>query len=100
MKKLIIVACLFLASCSHIAVPVTAKFPDAPVELRQECETLTKLASTAKLSTVVIAVTENYVKYAKCKRQNQAWNEWYDGQKKIFDDATETRKFPWIRIKK
>jgi hypothetical protein len=93
MKKIIVIACFLLASCAHTAVPVTTTFPEAPELLRQDCETLTRLAENAKLSDVMIAITENYVKYAKCKKQNQAWNDWYNEQQKIFDTATKPKPF-------
>lgn len=91
MKKLAILSLLLLTACTTVAVPVVPTFPEAPATLQQECETLNHLAAKAKLSDVMITITENYVKYAKCKRQNQAWNEWYTEQKQIFDTAANAK---------
>ena len=90
---LLAVSCFLLAGCAHkIAIPVTVPFPTTPPELRQECEALSQLAANAKLSDLMITVTENYIKYHECKTKNQAWNDWYTQQKEIFDAASGTNK--------
>lgn len=68
-------------------VPVTPTFPARPATLQENCDSLKKLADDAKLSDLMITITENYMRYHECKRKNQGWNEWYDEQKKIYDAA-------------
>jgi hypothetical protein len=87
MKKLLIGSfCVFLAGCST-TVPVHMSFPQVPEDLRQACPRLKETdPNTTKLSNVLKDVTENYSKYNECKIKNDAWIQWYDTQKKIFED--------------
>jgi hypothetical protein len=55
--------------------------------LRKECEKLMILEQGAKLSDVAKSVTENYTRYHECARLVKGWNEWYDEQKKIYEQA-------------
>ena len=78
---------LLLAGCST-TVPVARKFPDVPKEMLVNCSELTQLKENeTKLSQVLGTVTENYSKYHECKIKNDAWIEWYNEQKKIFDSV-------------
>jgi hypothetical protein len=90
MKKfLLFPLALLLTSCAH-TVPVTAKFPDVPPTFKETCDPLNPAdRNDPKLSDLMVVVTENYVKYYDCKRKNQAWQEWYDQQKEIFEKATK-----------
>jgi hypothetical protein len=86
MKKLILIPLLLLLGCSTV-VPVTVKFPDAPKDLIAPCQDLKTLdAKTEKLSDVLEVVTDNYSLYYECKTKNDDWIEWYNSQKKIFDN--------------
>lgn len=89
MKQFLIIPLIALAGCTTTAVPVTPKFPTAPELLTEECEALMRLENGAKLSNVMITITENYMRYHECARKNKAWNEWYTEQKKIFEQATK-----------
>lgn len=84
MRSLLIV--LLLAGCST-AVPVARKFPDVPSEILAECSTLQQTQDDAKLSDVITVVTKNYSQYHECRAKQAAWVEWYETQKKIFDEV-------------
>jgi hypothetical protein len=84
--KYTLLALLLLTGCETV-VPVTAKFPEAPVELKTKCEELNKLTDGAKLSDVAKTVVNNYTLYHQCSSKVDAWIEWYDSQKKIFDEV-------------
>ena len=83
MKYLLCV--LLLTGCST-TVPVTSKFPDAPgAQALSKCQDLVLLDQDAKLSDVARSVTNNYTKYYECSIKNDAWIEWYNTQKQIFE---------------
>ena len=75
-----------LVGCST-TVPVTRKFPEAPQTLIEKCPELKKLAQDAKLSDVARTVVENYTQYQHCSNKSEAWVEWYNTQKKIFEEV-------------
>ena len=83
----VIIAILFIVMCTGCStvVPVTAKFPDAPATIMQQCPQLEKLNADAKLSDVAKTVTINYTTYYECAIKNDAWIEWYGVQKNIFE---------------
>ena len=76
---------LLTTGCSTV-VPVTVKFPDAPKHV-QACPQLQKLNNEAKLSDVATTVTMNYSTYYECAVKNDAWIEWYQIQKNIFESV-------------
>jgi hypothetical protein len=84
MKYLILV--LMLTGCST-TVPVTAKFPEPPKYSMQPCPQLLKLKEDAKLSDVAGNVILNYSSYYECAVKNDAWIEWYQVQKRIFESV-------------
>lgn len=85
MKKLIIaLSFLGLVGCST-TVPVTAKFPETPKNIMQMCPQLQSLKEEAKLSDVAKTVTVNYTEYYSCAVKVDAWIEWYEIQKRIFE---------------
>lgn len=74
-----------LVGCST-TVPVTAKFPEAPGKLATtRCSDLQKLQEDPKLSEVAKTVTGNYTEYYTCAVKVDAWIEWYNIQKEIFE---------------
>ena len=80
---------LLLAGCGT-TVPVARKFPDAPGALAQTpCPQLQKLADDAKLSDISKTVTVNYSTYYECAVRADAWQEWYQIQKRIFEGAVK-----------
>ena len=82
MKYLILV--LMLAGCST-TVPVTSKFPEPPKYSLQACPQLQTLKDGSKLSEVATTVTINYSTYYECAVKNDAWIEWYEIQKNIYE---------------
>jgi hypothetical protein len=84
MKYAVILA-LLLSGCSTV-VPVTARFPDAPGKgATTPCPALQKLTDNARLSDVADAITINYSTYYECAVKADAWQEWYQIQKRIFE---------------
>ena len=89
MKYTALLIVLLLAGCST-AVPVTAKFPDAPGRLATErCPNLQKLKEDARLSDVARTVTINYSTYYECAVKADAWQEWYEIQRRIFEGVAK-----------
>lgn len=84
MKYLLLV--LILTGCST-TVPVTAKFPDVPERLLVKCPQLEKLENEAKLSDISKTVTNNYTTYYECAVKHDAFVEWYQVQKRIFESV-------------
>lgn len=87
MKKLLLVCAIFaLAGCAT-SVPVKMSFPQAPESLKESCPDLQQLdPATKKLSDVVTTVSKNYGQYQECQIKTSSWIEWYNTQKKIFED--------------
>jgi hypothetical protein len=76
---------LALSGCSTV-VPVTAKFPEAPAkQALVACPQLNTLKETAQLSDVAKTVVINYTEYYTCAVKMDAWIEWYQKQKIIFE---------------
>lgn len=87
MKKfLILIPILLLAACST-TTPVKRNFPEVPAELKEACPDLKQTQPTDKLSDVLKVVVENYGQYHECRTKVDAWNEWYNSQKQIFDSV-------------
>ena len=83
-----IIAVFVLAMCSGCStpVPVTAKFPEPPGRgAMTACPALQKLKDDARLSDVANTVTINYGTYYECAVKADAWQEWYEIQKRIFE---------------
>lgn len=82
----IVVMLVFAITGCSTAVPVTAKFPEAPGKMAtQRCPDLQKLKDDAKLSDVSRTVTINYSTYYECAVKADAWQEWYEIQRRIFE---------------
>lgn len=82
--KYALILSIFLTGCT--VLPVESKFPDVPDILKQKCPELKKLNDDAKLSDVAKTITENYTTYNECAIKVDEWNEWYNSQKKIFEN--------------
>lgn len=76
---------LFLSGCLATTVPVKAKFPEVPNALRESCPALKLINNDAPLSEISKIIADNYTKYYECSIKNDAWNEWYNTQRKIFE---------------
>jgi hypothetical protein len=88
MKYLIILSTVFLASCST-PVPLTPRFPEAPETLLKGCP---KQLETIEGDNVTIVdftktVVKNYGTYHECSAKNASWIEWYQIQKKLWDES-------------
>ena len=77
----------FLATGCSTVVPVTVKFPEVPERLLEKCPQLKKLEEEAKLSDISKTVSNNYTTYYECAVKNDAWIEWYQVQKQIFENV-------------
>ena len=78
---------LLMVGCST-TVPVTMKFPESPGNVAMTpCPQLQKLEEDAKLSDITKTVTVNYGTYYECAVKNDAWIEWYQKQKHIFESV-------------
>jgi len=87
LTRTLLLATLVLSGCST-AVPVTARFPEPPGLLATTpCPALKKLTDTPNLSDVSRTVTINYTTYYECQVKTDAWIEWYQIQKHIFEQA-------------
>jgi hypothetical protein len=84
MKYLSILFVALLTGCST-TVPVVAKFPEVPKHLLVKCPQLNKVNDDAKLSDIAKTITVNYTEYYTCAVKNDAWIEWYQVQKNIFE---------------
>jgi hypothetical protein len=86
MKYLSIAMVLVLSACGT-TVPVVVKFPDEPGKAAMvKCPQLTLVENGVKLSELTRTVTMNYNTYYECAVKVDAWQEWYQIQKKIHED--------------
>jgi len=85
----IVTAIFFIAMFSGCSttVPVTAKFPEAPERLLAKCPQLEKLGNEPKLSDISKTITVNYTTYYECAVKHDAFIEWYNVQKNIFESV-------------
>ena len=85
----IITAIFFFAMLSGCSttVPVTAKFPNTPENLLVKCPKLEKLGDEVKLSDISKTITANYTTYYECAVKHDAFIEWYNIQKNIFESV-------------
>ena len=81
---LVLLLLILVSGCSTV-VPVTVKFPDAPDRIKIRCPQLKTLSEEAKLSDIAKTITENYTTYYECAVKHDAWTEWYETQKIIFE---------------
>jgi len=89
MKYAVLLIAVLLSGCSTV-VPVTAKFPDPPGKgALERCPGLQKLQDNANLSDIARTVTVNYSTYYECAVRADAWQEWYQVQKHIFEQASK-----------
>lgn len=87
MKYIILSLILLLSGCATKVAPIVVKFPQAPATLLEKCPTLNTLPEDSKLSDVAKTVTQNYTLYHECVIKHDAWIDWYQQQKEIFDNV-------------
>ena len=87
MRNLILISVLLLTGCAT-AIPVKMGFPQLPEALAKPCDRLLPLDPAKKQLTDLLENTvDNYAKAKECYAKNQAWQEWYDTQRKIFEEV-------------
>ena len=86
MKYLVCFLFVLMTGCSTV-VPVTSKFPDVPERLLVKCPRLEKVSETPTLSDVAKTITNNYTTYYDCTVKHDAFIEWYNIQKNIFESV-------------
>ena len=86
MKYLVCFLFVLMTGCSTV-VPVTSKFPDVPERLMVKCPQLEKVSETPTLSDVTKIITNNYTTYYDCAVKHDAFIEWYNIQKNIFESV-------------
>jgi hypothetical protein len=85
-KLLAIASILLITGCST-TVPVTARFPDAPILILEKCPQLKTIeGESVSIIDFTKTVTLNYTTYYECAVKSDAWIEWYQIQKKIFEE--------------
>ena len=88
MKKLIILI-LLLSGCSSVPQKPSMQrhFPDAPKYVTEKCPDMETIPEDEKqFSNAISTVVNNYLLYQECKIKVDMWNEWYNIQKKNFDN--------------
>lgn len=82
----IIIVVMVSTGCST-TVPVKMSFPEPPASFAsQKCPDLQKIKEGPNLSDVTKTVTGNYNTYYECAVRHDAWLEWYNVNKKIFEN--------------
>jgi hypothetical protein len=85
MKYLACFLLVLITGCS--SVPVAPKFPEVPERIIKKCPQLEKLSEEPKLSDIAKTVTNNYTTYYECVVKHDAFIEWYEVQKKIYESV-------------
>jgi len=82
----ILIVLAFLITACSTAVPLTQNFPDAPDMLKEKCPEL-KTIQGEKVTIIEFTktVSENYTTYYQCAGRTDAWIDWYNQQKKIWE---------------
>lgn len=89
MKLVAAFAVLILSGCS-VLVPVKQKWPEAPVSLQEKCPALKELnKDQTALRDLLMVMIDNYAAYYVCAGRTQGWQEWYQEQKKIREQANQ-----------
>jgi hypothetical protein len=87
MKKLLLLIPLVFVLTGCLDDPLVSDFPDVPKELKEACPALKQVdPKTTKLSVIVDSVIDNYSTYHECQIKVDEWIEWYNTQKKIYDN--------------
>ena len=86
MRFLLVLSVLLLVGCASV-VPVKPVWPALPPELSEACPDLKQTPiETTKMSQVLDVVVDNYSQYHDCQEKSNAWNDWYNKQKKIYEE--------------
>ena len=82
---LAVVPVMLLLGC--ISVPVEQTFPKVPVALQEAPPELKEVPENATADQVFGTVIDNYGTYHVVAEKLRSWQQWYNEQKKIFDDV-------------
>lgn len=86
MRFLLAITFILLVGCAT-AVPVKPVWPALPTELSKACADLKQTSiETTKMSQVLDVVVDNYSQYHECQEKSNSWNDWYNKQKKIYEE--------------
>jgi hypothetical protein len=84
---LLLIPALLLTGCLE-TVPVKRTFPDVPPEIAKACPELQEATKdTKEFSKLLDVVVVNYSTYYECRIKIDAWLQWHQDQKKIFDEV-------------
>ena len=87
MKYLLLASLFVLAGCTTV-VPVKQEFPVAPQILLERCPDLMTIDDGKNsLRDMLKIVIQNYALYYQCAEKTQGWQDWYNNQKKIYDNV-------------
>jgi hypothetical protein len=81
---------LMLSGCSAFKqpVPIQPTFPNAVPDLMKKCEELKTVTGEKVLITDLLkTVVENYTMYYECSNKVEGWQEWYNEQKRIYENV-------------
>lgn len=78
---------LILSGCATKPVPVVPKFPVAPEMLLTKCPEL-KTIEGEKVNIIdyTKTVSDNYTTYHECSAVHDSFIDWYNKQKRIFEE--------------
>jgi hypothetical protein len=89
MKYLALSLVILLSACSTV-VPVKQKFPEAPQKLMTKCPQLKTIeGDKVTITDMLKVVVENYSAYYQCAVITDSWQEWYQIQKMISEQAAK-----------
>lgn len=87
MKYAILALVLALSACST-TVPVKQEFPVAPQILLERCPDLMQIDDGKNsLREMLKVVIQNYATYYQCAEKTHGWQQWYNDQKKIYEEV-------------
>ena len=87
MKYIVLALVLALSACST-TVPVKQEFPVAPQILLERCPDLMQIDDGKNsLREMLKVVIQNYATYYQCAEKTHGWQQWYNDQKKIYEEV-------------
>ena len=87
MKYIVLALVLALTACST-TVPVKQEFPVAPQILLERCPDLMQIDDGKNsLREMLKVVIQNYATYYQCAEKTHGWQQWYNDQKKIYEEV-------------
>jgi hypothetical protein len=89
MKYVVLALALTLAGCSTVT-PVKQNFPQATKTLMESCPDLQKIeGDKVAITDLLKTIVNNYSLYYQCANKVDGWKEWYEQQKKTFEEANK-----------